>query len=236
EKARSLADREFDVFVEHMVELYLTFVYEVIEKGRRRALAEMIATAKAPDSQEFRQRLLRYLEATEYSDRLEGLLDDSRGGVDQAVPMLVDLLTPNEAAEVRGQVARYLETYPDHPGLLYLRSLTEALSKDTDLETVYDNYEAWLRSATENYTVGEDTLLKAAAYALKRLAPRYPGLAKRVERLTAERFSSTDQLRVLAEKSGLESLQVIPWILLTRHVDRVGEVLGYRGQEHDWGG
>lgn len=217
EKARAVSAADLTSFVDQMLELYMTFVYDVIEKGRRRALAEMLAAARAANADEFRARVLRYLESTEYSEQLEKVLEDARAGVGMVAPILDDLLTPNEAAEARGQVSRYLETYPDQPALLYMRGLTEALCRDTESQVVRDNMTGWIRSALDNYSVPDAQMLSAGAYAVKRLAARDPELAEFMERLVLNRYSGFDQVRAFIKEAGVENVKIAPWILLTSH-------------------
>lgn len=223
EKARAILAPSYARFVEQMLELYLTFVYDVIEKGRRRALSEMLAVARASGADAFRDRVLHYLESTEYSERLEKVLDDPRAGVALVTPIMDDLLTPNEAAEARGQVARYLETYPDQPALLFMRALTEALSRDFDPQVVRDNLAAWMKSAGENYSVPDEQMIDAGAYAVRRLASRDVELAADAERLVLDRYSEPSEVRRLVRVAGVENLRFAPWMLLVGHTRMLEE-------------
>jgi hypothetical protein len=54
-----------------------------------------------------------------------------------------------------------LGSYPDVPGLLLLRSITEALASDTDPEVVRQNLEAALRFATEKYKLEPSVVAQA---------------------------------------------------------------------------
>lgn len=229
EKASAIVAPELMPFVDHMLELYMTFVYDVIEKGRRRALAEMLAAARAVDATEFRSRVLRYLESTEYSEQLEKVLEDARAGVGMVVPILEDLLTPNEAAEARGQVSRYLETYPDQPALLFMRALAEALSRDCEPQVVRDNLTAWMTSASDNYSVPDDQMIAAGAYAVRRLATRDADLAVFAEKLVLSRYSDPEQIRELIHAAGIENVRVAPWILLVSHSSGVEAVISAPG-------
>ncbi len=231
EKARDVHGVDLTAFVDQMLELYMTFVYDVIEKGRRRALAEMLAAARASNAEEFRSRVLRYLESTEYSEQLEIVLEDPRAGISLLAPILDDLLTPNEAAEARGQVSRYLETYPDQPALLYMRALTEALSRDGESQIVRDNLAAWIKSASENYSVPDDQMLAAGAYAVKRLSARDVELAAFVERLILGKYSDHAQIRELISGAGVENLQIAPWMLLVGHTAGAEAVISLPTQE-----
>lgn len=230
EKAEQVRDDSHEAFVRGMLELYLNFVYDVIERGRRRALAEMLAAAKAKNSDEFRSRILRYLEATEYSEQLEAVLEDPLAGMQSLIPMLDDVLTPYEAAEVRGQVARYLETYPDHPALLYLRAMSESMCKDTDWQTVWDNLDAWLISAIANYSVPDSDMIRVAGYAIRRLGSKSPELSARLEEVVIREFSSDLAIRELIEEAGVESLEYAPWILLNRLVAECESLTSHTAQ------
>jgi ATP-dependent DNA helicase RecQ len=139
-------------FVIRSAEELLRFVYEVIEQGRRRALLEILLAAAGTDAQ-VRQRILRYLEATEYSAGLDELLNDGSIGLGKARGLLALVRSPNEAAELRGQVSRYLESYPDHPSLLMLRALSELMSRDGKPETAYQDFMSAIQFAVENYSL-----------------------------------------------------------------------------------
>jgi ATP-dependent DNA helicase RecQ len=149
----------YDQFISATIELLLRFIYDVIEKGRRRALLEMLlACTSSANDNDIRNRILRYLEATEYSEKLEDLLADEGAGFKQCKDIFSAVRSPNEAAEIRGQVSRYLESYPDHPGLLMLRFLSELHSRDTDIEVSHQNFQASIGSAKTNYSIEAGTV------------------------------------------------------------------------------
>jgi len=128
------------------------FVYEHIELARRRALSEMLQAAmSARSGEELRRRILDYLEQSEWDERLEAVRSSGRGGVDVLGPVLDDLVTSKDAAALRAATGRALASYPDVPGLLILRSVSDALSADADQEVVRQNIEAALRFASENF-------------------------------------------------------------------------------------
>ena len=52
------------------------------------------------------------------------------------------ITSPNEGAELRGQTARLLESYPDNPALLLIRSFAELLCRDRNGDVVLDNLNA----------------------------------------------------------------------------------------------
>lgn len=177
-RASELLPLEFDDFIMKMVELLLHFVYESIEKGRRRALQEMLlAATDEPTNENVRQRILRYLEATEYAEILENMLQDDDTGMARVMNMFADVRSPNEAAELRGQASRYLESYPDYPGLLMLRSLAEIYTRDKNADIVKQDFAAAIQSALDNYSVDHRKLHEFIAWALRHIAVRDIDLA-----------------------------------------------------------
>ncbi|GAI67181.1 unnamed protein product, partial [marine sediment metagenome] len=122
EKASRFLHLSLIDFITGMIDLLLHFIYDVIERGRRRALHEMLlACTTSPTDKDIRKRILSYLEATEYSEILEQVIADENAGITKCRDLFTSVRSPNESAELRGQVSRYLESYPDYPGLLMLR-------------------------------------------------------------------------------------------------------------------
>ncbi|MEJ5230351.1 MAG: RecQ family ATP-dependent DNA helicase, partial [Pseudothermotoga sp.] len=217
EKASRLLSFPHNQFVLGIVDLLLRFIYDVIERGRRRAFYEMVlACSNSPTDEQFRQRILRYLESTEYSETLEEVINDQKAGLEKCKDLFGMVCSFNEAAELRGQVSRYLESYPDHPSLLMLRSLSEVFSKDRNWEVVKQNFTASISSALENYGLSEKVVYEFASWALSVLAIRDRDYArelvvellqKRPERLLA---------RKLVEILPTELAEIPAWFLLTR--------------------
>jgi ATP-dependent DNA helicase RecQ len=139
-------------YIRAVAERLVHFIYEHIEQARRRALNEMLQAASyAHLGGDLRRRILDYLTQSEWDERLETVRTSARGGVDQLLPLLEDVVSPNDAAALRAAVGRMLASYPDVPGLLLLRGISEALSADADLETARQNIEAALNFAIEKY-------------------------------------------------------------------------------------
>ena len=114
--------------------LLIEFVYDTIERSRRRSLREMWLAARESGSdpnQEFRQRILDYLTQGDVTPVLESLVDRSRFSYDDWIAELRQVTTSDEARELRGSSARLLPSYPDHPGLLLARGLSEAVGSLT---------------------------------------------------------------------------------------------------------
>ena len=221
-KAEALPE-EWDEFVVGIVGQYVQFVYDVIERGQRRAIAEMLAACQAGSGEELRRRILDYLEQAEFSEAVESVLSDARAGLDIIGDVLAEVVSPNDAARLRGPVARSLETYPDHPGLLLLRTATEALARDGDDRTIRENFEAFLMNAREAYGLAELEIAIATGAMLKSIARKNSGAAELVEQTFLAHIRERDALRQLVAESGITVAQVSPWVLLddvSSEVDR----------------
>lgn len=212
-KADVLPD-EWDAFVVGVVEQYVQFVYDVIERGQRRAIAEMLAACQAGSGEDLRRRILDYLEQAEFSEAVESILSDERAGLGILADVLAEIVSPNDAARLRGPVARSLETYPDHPGLLLLRAATEALARDGDDQTIRENFEAFLVNARDAYGRSDVQIGEATGAVLKVIARRNSGAAALVEHVFLTHTRERGALRSLVAESGIAAAQVAPWVLL----------------------
>ena len=190
---------DFGPFVRSASRILIEFIYDTIERGRRRALREMLSLSEealrsdSPDKT-VRERLLRYLETT-YSREIEDVLSETDRFtrlmelVDGKVEMtsgevIGGLRSPKDALEIRGQAARYLESYPDHPGLLTLRAVAEAHCPDCSVTTVVDNLHAALNFAIERYAVDQQVvadllrgLWRGCSNGRGRTTPRSPAIS-----------------------------------------------------------
>ncbi|GAB2644406.1 hypothetical protein GCM10027270_35270 [Nocardioides ginkgobilobae] len=120
----------------HHLRMLLEILYAVIEPARVRALAEMhLFVTSGDDSEGLRQRILAYLS----DGPLAGILTEV-ATADSLNPYeitrLLDTVPAEEPREWIGSSARLLESYPDHPALLLVRAIGEALLPDPDQEVV----------------------------------------------------------------------------------------------------
>ncbi|WP_255612677.1 RecQ family ATP-dependent DNA helicase [Alcanivorax sp. 1008] len=127
-----------------IVKYLIKFAYDVIEQARRRSISESFDAARlgSRDRDAFRRRLLEYLEEGVSSDFIESLLAKDQIDLDDWFPLLDQINNAAEAGEFRGIAIRYLESYPEHPGLLILRAVAEAMSGDCDGRRVREDIEA----------------------------------------------------------------------------------------------
>lgn len=190
-KLRVHKNEDLRNFIESASEILISFIYDTIEKGRRRALREMLTMAEAPFQEEnrgkdadklVRDRILRYLEST-YSEEIEEILNGKEGGFEELKKLIGGheteegeiiggLRSPKDAAEVRGQTARYLESTPDHPGLLFLRSLSEIYSKSSDEQVIIQNLNAGMDFSLNRYSIAKEKLYSMVSWIISRIYER----------------------------------------------------------------
>lgn len=155
-------------FTRRAAKLVIEFVYDVIERGRRQALFEMLdACKRSADSEQFRARILRYLDSSTFSETVERMIAGESGGLPVAVEALSSVRSVLDAAELRGQVGRALEAYPDHPGLRLTRAASEAMCVDAQLITVFENASACAGFAEHKYGISNAVFVAAALEAVR---------------------------------------------------------------------
>ena len=126
------APRAIPERVRHHLHMVLRVLYGIIRPARLRALAEMyqLAINELTDT-DIRTRILAYLS----DGPLAGILADSATAPSIDIRRLIadmDLVPGTDPREWVGASARQLEAYPDHPVLLIIRTLGEALLTDPD--------------------------------------------------------------------------------------------------------
>ena len=226
-KASALVGRDPRGFALGMSELLLNFVYEVIEKGRRAALREMLAACKNERTEDgFRSRILRYLEASAYSEDIDKLLAQDDAGLDLAVDLFDEVVSPNQAAELRGQVARYLESYPDHPALLMLRALSELYSRNADQGIAREHFIASINSLTTHYDFSESSRSRFIVWGVSRVADRDTSVAETLVGVVLDRWGSREVGRQLVAEVRDDCISHAKRYLLMRLVDHIAELDG----------
>ena len=137
----------------------INFVYETIERSRRRSLREMwLAAREAPDGEDFRQRILDYLTEGDTTPVLEALAGTPKFEWADWLSALDTILGPQDAQEWRGTSARLLTSDPDHTGLLLVRGLCELEEVEPNLDEVSANVESAFRLAPTRFGLGPDEL------------------------------------------------------------------------------
>ena len=142
-----------------LVKLLIDFTYDVIERSRRRAIQEAILlTRNADNDNEIRRRLLDYLQEGVGAEQFEALLEESNVQFEPWQEFVNQALSPVDAGEIRGMAIRSLESYPDHPGLLLVRGVSEMLCSDAEDVTSAQAIHALLSNAGKKYGIPDDQL------------------------------------------------------------------------------
>jgi ATP-dependent DNA helicase RecQ len=132
----------------------INFTYDIVERARRRSIQEAILLARtATSDDDIRRRLIDYLQEGFGAERLDALLEGPDVDFSQWAELIEKVLTPVDAGELRGLTIRALESYPDHPGLLLIRGLVEAMCSDMNEGVCSQTLQASLRSAVTGYDV-----------------------------------------------------------------------------------
>ena len=146
----------------------LNFIYSTVEQSRRRSVREMwLAAHESTGQDEFRKRILSYLSEGDVAPVLEGLLDKPTLNLNEWIAEYETMQTIDDLRQWRGNTARLLSSYPDHPGLL----LGRALSEFTDPNGSNREMEVNLVSAFaagDRYGVAESALQRLADWLLNR--------------------------------------------------------------------
>ncbi len=214
--------------------LLLEFVYDEIERARRRALRELRLavrdTRTSPDTG-FRQRILDYLTEGDIAPVLVELIGLRRFSYDDWLQAMADVDGASEAQELRGSSGRMLESYPDHPGLLLARGLSEALIPNGNLNEFISNIAASIISSRGRYGVTASEIEKMAMGVRELLNERHldalTALALALEQAkAAPRFRQQlidGSLKVGGEEAGLYVLALAERLRGT--VERLDEVV-----------
>ena len=147
------------------------FVYDHVEKSRRRAIYEMLEAAREAASSRnsnevLRDRVLRHLEWSEFDAGLNAMVDSPQGGLDCVDDVLKQVEGPTDADTLRGAVARRLESVPDQPGLLIMRGISEALTRNANMDVAYQSVQSALTYAATTYRIETNVIADALSKAI----------------------------------------------------------------------
>ena len=137
-----------------LARLLIEFTYDVIERSRRRAIQESILLARtAKNDSEVRLRLLDYLQEGFGAESFEKLLEDENVSFSPWRDLFANISTAMDAGEIRGLAIRSLESFPDHPGLLMTRGVSEMMCSEPDDNVCHQVLHTALSGAVERYDV-----------------------------------------------------------------------------------
>lgn len=159
-------------FIVAMSKQLITFIYDVIEKSRRRSLSEMsILCNDSTSHHQINERILQYLQ-TEYSESIEILLDEEDSGLEQMKNIVESVRSTKDANSIRGEVSRYLESYPDQPGLLFLRGIIELFTLEKNTLIAEQNITAAISNGFNSYDLKAENLYETIGWMMSVLSER----------------------------------------------------------------
>jgi len=142
-----------------LARLLIEFTYDVIERSRRRAIQESILLARtAKNDSDVRLRLLDYLQEGLGAESFEKLLEDENVSFAPWRELFGNISTAMDAGEIRGLAIRSLESFPDHPGLLMTRGVSEMMCSEPDDNVCHQVLHTALSGAVERYDVDESDI------------------------------------------------------------------------------
>jgi len=221
---KPLADAALD-----SARILIEFVYDTVERSRRRSLREMWLAAREANGDGngvFRQRILDYLSQGAIAPTLERLVDQTRFVYDDWLNELTQIEAVDDAREMRGDSARLLTSYPDHPGLLLARALSEVLDDRGDLREFSSNLETSLRSAADRYDVSMTEQESFASWVFAYCATRRDGaLAAAIAVVERLGLAAADvrkwQRKALTEPGGDVGVRVLALATMLDDASRV---------------
>lgn len=145
----------------------IKYLYSQIERRRRTSTRTMLELARegVTDMAEARKRLLFYLQASDkFTHDLE-LLAKSENDATTWTKIARSVEAPVDVDELRGAAARVLESYPTHPGLLFLSSITRRNPSQGEKARSKEDFQAALKIVTEQES--SDSAADAAEDALR---------------------------------------------------------------------
>lgn len=241
-KAEALTDGNDKEFVLHMSRVILEFIYDTIERGRRRGIREMVQLSQAALKMEdkdkvIRERVVRYFEST-FSESITDILNGKDAGFSMIVKLfdgetnevgerIGGIKSHNDSAELRGQVSRELESTPDHPGLLFLRSMSELYSKEYDDAAIIDDFLGGIKFSRENYSIDENILLEFTIYVIKKVYHRNIDLYNQLVLKVEELFPLKDINYKISISNTLEdSMRDFPFLLyVDKQLEKINNII-----------
>ena len=218
QKARQFLVYDFDKFIPLMVELLLQFIYSNIESGRRHALQEILTCSQKTNENDFRIYLNSYWGRgdefnKQFRETIEEMIHADDVGISK-VKEIVEDMAPREAIEIRGAMARSLESYPDQPAFRMLRAISEVFVKDKDSEVTKQNFIASISSAFTNYGLGNNIVFGFATWAVSSIASRDIKLAKELIAELLRTYPSRESARAIIANLPLNLANLPAWFLL----------------------
>ena len=180
-----------------LASLLIDFTYDVIERSRRRAISESILLARnARSDKEIRRRLLDYLQEGVGFENFELLLEETNVAFEPWREIFEKISAPLDAGEIRGLAIRNLESFPDHPGLLLTRAVSEMMCSDANDVASSQALHAAFKGAVERYAIDVEDIEATMTWIGDMAAAKAPGLGLPF----AVAFFEADKERVLPKQ------------------------------------
>ena len=149
---RELAAQKIDsvkenTMLEKCLRVFLEFVYEEIEKKRRRAIFNMAEVADAySNSESFRNELLNYLEKSQFTQLLNEI--SKKLAPMEWVDIALKVEDVDSANHLLGGCRRALESNPEHPGLIFLNAFSKLIIPTHQNDLPYYEFQRAIKSLT----------------------------------------------------------------------------------------
>ncbi|NLT46602.1 MAG: hypothetical protein GXX80_14005, partial [Thermotogaceae bacterium] len=164
-----VASEEGNGIIEKAVCFLIRFVYDEIERKRRRALQNIAEVARSSSNgEDIRRALLDYLESSPFTGPLQEILrkiDPKQWW--EILNILEDNDDVDTARQLLGGCRRFLESSPDHPGLLLLSGVGNLAIKFPNLDVGFSAIKTGLKELLKNgyselENVGSELVLRVA--------------------------------------------------------------------------
>jgi hypothetical protein len=195
--------------------LVIEFTYDIIERSRRRMMIESVQLARnGKTDQQIRERLLNYLEEGANTARVGFLAEQTVLLFEDWFELTDSISNRTEARELRGDVSRALEAYPNHSGLLLARSISEALAGDGDANLIKTNIKAAIEEGMSKYAKNENEINELFLSLLKR---SNEGLIEIVEPLLEILLETLEDGYMVLDKQLAELLVLVSEVWIAEH-------------------
>lgn len=204
----------------------MEFVYETIERSRRRSLREMwlaareSATKGAGADEALRSRILDFLAEGDLIPGLEKLVDDPQFSFVKWQEQWANIANGNDAREWRAATARLLASYPDHPGLLVARGLAEAVDPEGNLQEFEFNVMSALDAAARNYRMSPNDLESFGKWLFDFIQKRSPRSMGAVTGLLGVSNISFDEIDIYIDRHYADGDIALSIMGLSRQLDK----------------
>jgi len=198
--------------LEKCVRAMLEFVYEEIEKKRRRAILHMAEVADTSlDGESFRTQLLDYLEKSEFTQQLADMA--KRTEPMEWVNIASKAEDIDSSKHLLGGCRRALESYPDHPGLLLLSAFSRLLFPKPQDDMAISDFQRAIKLLAR--LPEREDIRKAITRFLEMIKQKRPTLINDLCHIVLKEFPQRDMARVTlkyadpASEGGILALRIL---------------------------